>query len=273
VPPGPCAPPAATSAIKRGAVTVARRVNRPHLSTWSGLESAHVPFRRRAGCGRSGGAQIFAVAATVDLDARRWRPRCASQVHFDCGISHRTSAPARNDLQASTQPAAGRAENGTCAESNRDELGRCGCPSRRPGRGAELARVPAANRAAGHRCHTSPDPRSTRAIRCRSPFEPRRGCHRFARRACSARSDAPSPGPRSIAFGWSTSRSSRTTATSSSREMNRAGPAAASTGSPSDWRWRSIACWAARERSSAIDITPARSRRHGRRETAWSTCC
>src|SRR5450631_2241792 len=55
--------------------------------------------------------------------------------------------------------------------------------------------------------------------------------------------------------------------------MSRAAPAAACTGSPSDWPWRSIACSAAGGRWWAIGITPARSRRRGRRARAWSTCC
>ena len=100
-----------------------------------------------------------------------------------------------------TQPDAARAEDGTCADSSRDERARCGCRSRRPKRGAELARARAESRAADLRCRTSPGPRLTRAIRCRSPSAQRAAYHRFARPACSEHSNAPSRGHPSIASG------------------------------------------------------------------------
>ncbi len=110
-----------------------------------------------------------------------------------------------NQMGRATQPDARRAENGTCAESSRDERVRCGCRSRRPERGAALARERAESRAAGPRsdlrCRTSPDPRLTHASRCRSPSEQRPGCRRIARRAYSKRSGAPSRGRRSTASG------------------------------------------------------------------------
>ena len=63
------------------------------------------------------------------------------------------------------------------------------------------------------------------------------------------------------------------TGTSSSRGMRRAAPAAACTGWRSGWRSRSTAPSAAQGRSSAIGITPERSRRRGTCGPAWSTCC
>jgi len=68
-----------------------------------------------------------------------------------------------------------RAENGTCAQSSRNDRGSCGCRSRRPERGAGLARGPAESRAADLRCRTSPGPRLNRATQSRSPSEQTRG--------------------------------------------------------------------------------------------------
>ena len=67
----------------------------------------------------------------------------------------------RNQVDAATQPDAACADNGTCAESNWDEAGRCGCRSRRPGPGAGPARGRGENRGGDLRCPTSPGPRST----------------------------------------------------------------------------------------------------------------
>ena len=55
-------------------------------------------------------------------------------------MSPRAGHP-QNQVDAATQPDAACADNGTCAESSRDEVGRCGCRSRRPGPGAGPARA------------------------------------------------------------------------------------------------------------------------------------
>ena len=155
------------------------------------------------------------------------------------------------DLAA--QPDAASADNGTCAESSRDEVGRCGCRSKRPRPGAgpgaseaagapfDAPRRPAKNRPAVHRAIT---------IRA-TP-----GCHRLisagVRRA---------PRRYRAGFGQSLSgdpffNAGRTTGTSSSRGMRRGAPAAACTASQSGWRSRSTAPSAAEGRSSATSITP-----------------
>ena len=72
----------------------------------------------------------------------------------------------RNQADA-TQPKGCRADNGTCAKSSGGEVGRCGCRSRWPGPGAELARERGESRGGDLQCPTPPGPRSTLAVPCR----------------------------------------------------------------------------------------------------------
>ena len=166
---------------------------------------------------RAGGAAAAARAAVEHRTALAARSHDSS--HLPCEARAPQSAqpdpvaPARVRVDVpspgtsaessgrATQPDAACADNGTCAESRRDEVGRCGCRSRRPGPGAGPARARGENRGGDLRCPTSPGPRSTPGVRCRSRSGQRPGCRHFDQRGCSVPSDAPSRGLRSIAFG------------------------------------------------------------------------
>ena len=167
-------------AVRGIAGDVRRRHTRPsERELCASRDSSHLPCEARA----RQSAQLTPVAPArvrVDVPSR--------------GTSAQSSGRA-------TQPDAACADNGTCAESRRDEVGRCGCRSRRPGPGAGPARGRGENRGGDLRCPTSPGPRSIPGVRCRSRSGQRPGCRHFDRRGCSARSDAPSRGLRSIAFG------------------------------------------------------------------------
>ncbi len=153
--------------------------------------STCVPPSSRGSCG----APSLASAHSLHPPRPDSRPGCP----FESGMaSHQTSAESNG---RATKPAATRAENETCAESSGAGRGRCGCRSRRPERGAVLAKGRAESRAADLRCRTSLDQRLTRASRCRSPSEQRRGYRRFVRHAYSEHSNAPSRGRPSIASG------------------------------------------------------------------------
>jgi hypothetical protein len=115
-------------------------------------------------------------------------------------MSHEPGVAARNIRRikspASRNPAAPAPTTGTCA--SRHEEDSCGCRSRWRTNGVVRERGQAESREADLRCHTARGPRSTPDIRSRSRSESHRGFRRSDRRGCSARSDAPSGGRRSI---------------------------------------------------------------------------
>ena len=169
-----------------------------------GIRIAQLPPHSRAVAARIALVRGVPAQYSHDSSHRRRRPRVPRSHSGRLSLHERTSAESRRAVCETFAPHATRRlprrkRNMRGIKSGR--AGRCGCPSRRRERGAGLGRGPDGSRAADRRCRTSRDPRSTRDIRCRSPSERRRGCRRFAPPGCSARSGAPSPGRRSIAFG------------------------------------------------------------------------